>query len=86
LANVQFDIKRHDGVAGIHCIATGLNYFPISKNDIENWKHATGIDYYELCQQTWDNWKDFREIWQKEADESPTMYQWLKENRYHDKS
>jgi hypothetical protein len=86
LADVQFDIKRHDGVAGIHCIATGLNYFPISKNDIENWKHATGIDYYELCQQTWDNWKDFREIWQKEADESPTMYQWLKENRYHDKS
>lgn len=86
LADIQINKKMHDGIAGIHCIATGLNYFPINKNDIEYWKHWTGLDYYDLCQQTWDNWKDFREIWQKEADASPTMYQWLKENIYNDKS
>ena len=31
-------------------------------------------------------WELFRKLWQEEADASPTMYQWLKENIHNDKA
>ncbi len=86
LADIQINRQRHDGLAGIHCIATGLNYFPVNKNTIQRWKHYEGVDYYEFCKGTWATWEVFRKLWQEEADASPTMYQWLKENIHNDKA
>jgi tryptophan halogenase len=86
LAEVQLRLQRHDNVGGVHCIATGLNYFPVNKHAIDRWTHNDGVDYYERCKDTWNIWKTFRKFWQEEADNSPTMYQWLKENIHNDKS
>jgi tryptophan halogenase len=80
LADVHINRQRYDGIGGIHCIATGLNYFPVNKNSIQRWEHYEGVDYYEYCKNTWSTWEIFRKLWQEEADASPTMYQWLKEN------
>ena len=84
LSDIQLNRQRHEALGGIHCIATGLNYFPVNKDTVQRWEHHHGIDYYERCQKTWDTWKIFRKVWQEEADKSPTMYQWLKENYYSD--
>jgi len=86
LANVQINLQRHDPFSGIHCISTGLNYFPVNKHTINRWTHFDNIDYYDFCKNTWDLWDAFRKTWQEEADESPTMYQWLKENIHNDKA
>jgi tryptophan halogenase len=85
LVEKHIDKQRHNGIDGIHCIATGLNYFPVTKNDIDIWNVVDGIDYYEYCKPTWDFWEIQKQKWQKEADSSPTMYQWLKEYIYNDK-
>jgi tryptophan halogenase len=85
LADIHINRQRFDGVGGIHCIATGLNYFPVNKDTIDRWKHYDGIDYYEYTKNTWVTWEIFRKLWQEEADASPTMYQWLKENIHNDK-
>jgi hypothetical protein len=86
MAEVHMNRHRYDGFSGIHCIATGLNYFPVTDNTVVRWKHMYNIDSYEYCKNTWEIWEQFRKQWQEEADASPTMYQWLKENRYSDQS
>lgn len=86
LADVQINSNRYNGIGGIHCIATGLNYLPVNQHTIDRWKHWTGIDYYEHCKNTWNLWEKNRENWQKEANSCPTMYEWLKENIYNDQS
>jgi tryptophan halogenase len=86
LADAHINRQRHDPFSGIHCIATGMNYLPVSKENIERWNHYTNIDHYEICKNTWETWKVFRLRWQEEADASPTMYQWLKENIHNDKA
>jgi hypothetical protein len=86
LADIHINLERYTALGGIHCIATGLNYLPVNKNNIERWQHYDGIDYYEQTKQTWVTWEGFRKLWQEEADASPTMYQWLKENIHNDKA
>jgi tryptophan halogenase len=86
LAQIHINRQRHDGIGGTHCIATGLNYFPVNKDTRDRWKHNDGLDYYEYCKETWRTWSIFRKLWQEEADASPTMYQWLKENIHNDKA
>jgi Tryptophan halogenase len=80
LANVHINSKMYAQSAGLHCISTGFNYLPVTKNIIERWNEFYGINHYEECKSTWIEWERYRKIWQKEADASPTMYQWLKEN------
>ena len=70
----------------MNCIATGMNYFPVDKMTIMGWEHVEGVDYYKVTQLAFENWKKMRKDWQDEADASPTMYQWLKENRHSDKA
>lgn len=83
---IQYHSRRHDTTGGFHCIATGLNYFPVNKHDIEYWEHYDGLNYYDSCKNIWTMWDLSRKKWQEEADNSPTMYQWLKENIHNDKS
>jgi tryptophan halogenase len=80
LANVHINSKMYNQFSGTHCISTGLNYLPVTANTIERWNNYHGIDHYKECKNTWNTWDIFRKIWQEEADVSPTMYQWLKEN------
>jgi hypothetical protein len=84
LAEIHINRQRYDGQGGIHCIATGLNYFPVNKKDIERWTFSNGIDYYQSTKNTFEIWEKLRKMWQEEADASPTMYEWLKENIHKD--
>jgi tryptophan halogenase len=86
LVDVQYNRQKHDGIGGIHCIATGLNYFPVNKNIIEYWNFIDKTNYYDKLENTFSYWENIRKVWQEEADNSPTMYQWLKENIHNDKS
>ncbi len=85
LAEIQMNSNQHNGISGIHCIATGLNYFPVNEVTVDRWKFGHGVDVYEESKGTWNTWRIFRHSWQQEADASPTMYQWLKENIHNDK-
>ena len=50
------------------------------------WKHKKKCIFdYEYTKETWKTWDIFRKLWQEEADNSPTMYQWLKENIHNEK-
>jgi tryptophan halogenase len=86
LATRKININRYEPNSGMNCIATGMNYFPVDKMTIMGWEHVEGIDYYKTCQLSFENWEKMRKDWQDEADESPTMYQWLKENIHNDKA
>lgn len=86
LADSYTHRQRYRDSGGAHVIATGLNYFPVDQYVIDRWKHYNNnMDIYEHCKNTWRAWENHRKIWQEEADKSPTMYQWLKENIYNDK-
>jgi hypothetical protein len=65
LADIHINLERYTALGGIHCIATGLNYLPVNKNNIERWQHYDGIDYYEQTKQTWVTWEGFRKLWQE---------------------
>ena len=85
LADIQINSKEHDRSMGLHCISTGLNYFPINKDTLEMWSSYDENDYMNQIEKTISMWDLYQHIWQEEANESPTMYQWLLENIYNDK-
>ena len=82
LADSYIYHQKYDESKGINCIATGLNYFPITKNDIQRLEFYKDIDAYESLKGVWGMWDFMRKVWEDEAENSPTMYQWLKENIY----
>lgn len=84
LAERKINTNRYETTAGINCIATGMNYFPVDSNVIEDWKFFDNIDYYEYTKPVFYKWEVLKSIWQQEADESPTMYKWLKDNMHND--
>jgi Tryptophan halogenase len=84
LADVQMNSRDHDMWQGIHCISTGMGYFPVNATTIEHWKNYWGIDYYNKIEKTMSLWELYEQLWQKEANESPTMYQWLLDNIHND--
>ena len=86
LAENKINANKYEPSSGVHCIATGLNYFPVDKNTIEEWKIFYNFDYSGQLKQTFKNWENLKKVWNQEADKSPTMYQYLKENIYNDKS
>lgn len=87
LSERHLNINRYDhSLSGIHCIATGMNYFPVDKNVIQRWGHFENVNAYAACQNTFMIWENYRKNWQYEADNSPTMYKWLKENVHNDKA
>jgi flavin-dependent dehydrogenase len=80
LSNIHMNSGIHNEFSGIHCISIGFNYLPVTADVVERRKNYYGIDPYKNCEDTWATWDAYRKIWQQEADASPTMYQWLKEN------
>jgi hypothetical protein len=84
LSDIQINSKRHDVFSGLHCIATGLNYFPVDKDVIDMWSNYDKNNYYDEIESTIATWKSYSDIREEEANKSKTMYQWLKENMYND--
>jgi tryptophan halogenase len=86
LASRVITTCRYDEISGINYIATGLNYFPISETNIFNYQQKENINYYDETKEIFEVWEENKKRWQEEADSSPTMYQWLKENIHNDRS
>jgi len=85
LADRKLSQNRYDGSSGVHCIAVGMNYFPVDENVIKTWKHYDLVDYVSLCEPVFKKWEESKKNWQYESDISPTMYKYLKEKIYNDK-
>ncbi len=72
--------QKYNESRGIHCIATGLNYFALTKTDVTRHDHYQRINSYESLKSVWGMWDFMRKVWEDEANSSPTMYEWLKKN------
>jgi hypothetical protein len=84
LAYSKLNNNSYQSDSGVHCIATGLNYLPIDKNTLEEWKIFYDIDSEKELKssRTFEKLKKSRESWELEASNSKSMYQYLKENIY----
>jgi len=79
IASCRYDI--HNG-GGIHCIGTGLGFMPIDKNVLSSWDWAFQTDHFTHYEKVFQSWKMRTKEWERIADRSPTMYEFLKENIY----
>jgi hypothetical protein len=85
LAEKRHNVNRYYEDEGIHCIATGMNYFPVDINIIRRWENWEKTDYYTNTLPVITAWEELKSKWKKVADESPTMYKYLKDNIYVDR-
>lgn len=76
----RMELNKYDENSGTHCIATGLNYFPVDKNTIQEWELWRGIDYKKAIDNLQRYWDANQKLWQEEADNCQTVYEYLKEN------
>jgi hypothetical protein len=69
-----------DSNAGIHCIATGMNYNMLDKLDIEIMQMNTGFNYKNLIDTFIDKWNKNYENRLEESKKSPSLLEYLKNN------
>ena len=62
-----------------------MNYFPVDINIIRRWENWEKTDYYTNTLPVITAWEELKSKWKKVADESPTMYKYLKDNIYVDR-
>lgn len=84
LSNEFFDVRRYEYNSGTSCVATGMHLFPLKKDQIFSDEFLTGKNYYEMCKPVFEHWDNKKKDWQKMSDDSPTMYQYLKNNIYNE--
>ena len=79
---LKFEYPR-DG--GLHCIATGMNWFPTSFETIQYYLANNDMDYYEKeWQPTIDRLNERKKHWKELVKDCPTLYEYLKKNIYND--
>lgn len=77
----QLQEFSHEG--GVHCIATGMRYFPVDESVIAQWNHHyPHNDYKKIVDDLISIWNVEQRLWKIEADDSPTVYEYLKSNIY----
>jgi hypothetical protein len=84
LAERKMNEQEYLVSTGVHCIATGMQYFPIDKHSLDRLCFSMGKDYYQICRQSFGNMDMLKKKWRGEAEKSPTMYQYLKNTIYLD--
>lgn len=75
-------LDRFESSSGLHCIATGLNYFPIYEEDLSVIEFYDRSDYKEYINKIIEGWNAQRDIYQQEADESDLLVDFLKKRIY----
>ena len=70
----------HTGDAGIHCIATGMNYMVWHKFNMIYVEKGFKVDVKRATDEFVARRKVLQDKWQRVADRSPTLYQYLKDN------
>jgi hypothetical protein len=67
---------------GIHCIATGMNYFVMNRLNIIHAEWVNRNNAKRVLDEFVFRRKFLQDKWQRAADRSPTLYQFLKNNVY----
>jgi len=71
--------------SGLGCIATGLHHFPINKAVADMFNlNSDSRDLYKEVEKVIKMWNALHIDWEREADSSPTIYEYLKTNIYHE--
>jgi len=82
-ADRHMNTREHDPRHGVHCISTGLNYFPIDIQMIKHQELYDGEGFYESmvqeCDKVWDYLKYQSSV---AADKCPSHYEYLKNTIY----
>lgn len=82
-ANRKMFAREYAPTAGIHCIATGLDYYIVDKTIIKTWEFFNdGRDYKKMIDELIPIWEKEKRMCRREADDSPTLYHYLK-NKIH---
>ena len=84
LAERKLFLFAHENGGGIHCIATGMHYFVLHKNNLLFAENHRGTDAKLHCDEFIFRRKFLQQKWQAVADRSPTLYQYLKDNIYNE--
>jgi Tryptophan halogenase len=79
LASRKMFILEHNIQGGMHCIATGMHYELLDENQVRSWELYTGSDYKLWVKEFLDKRLPMMQKWKEAADESPTLYTYLKD-------
>jgi flavin-dependent dehydrogenase len=79
LADKKLHFGRYKDEEGITCIASGMGYFPVHDELISHWKTIEGVDARIVSTIVFDYWEKEKIKIEKYADDSVSMYKWLKE-------
>lgn len=78
----KMNYQSHAGPGGIHCIATGMNYFVLSRVNKLNVEFTHGTDFKKHVDDFIENRKIYQNQWERIADTAPSLYEYLKTNVY----
>jgi tryptophan halogenase len=79
LAKLKMTYGAHELASGTHCIANGLNFFTYGQLDFMD-NPIMKMNILDQPIKEFDGKiKDLREKWEKAAEDSPTLYQYLKD-------
>ncbi len=84
LVDKKFFMFGHNLPGGIHCIATGMNYFVMNRANIIHAEWKFGHNAKRVLDEFIFKRKFLQDKWQRAADRSPTLYQFLKNKIYND--
>ncbi len=83
LSNRKMFLDRHEEHMGIHCIATGMNYYVADPSLLAHLRYQhPHIDYEDVINSLDKKWKKQQLKWRRAADKAPTLYQYLNRNIY----
>ena len=80
LANRKMFHFNHGDKGGIHCVATGMNFFVMSKLNTIHALHVFGTDVKSIIDNFVVNRSNFQRKWQDAASNAPSLFQYLKAN------
>ena len=63
---------------GVHCVATGLNYFPTDIASVLSETKMTQKQFNDLCKNSYEHLQRKKQEWQEVALKQPTLFQTLK--------
>jgi len=72
--------------SGVHCILTGMNYFPADRQTVIPYSYPSDTNWKEYFEPSTQNLEQKKQHWAKLAEDEPTLYQYLKENYYPNES
>jgi hypothetical protein len=82
LADKKMFAQEHSPSGGTHCIAAGMNYFVADSVAVAAWELHYDPDMKSKIDTFVRNRKALQATWKQAAEDSPTLYEYLKEKYY----